>query len=96
MVDGHREEGSAVGSKENDPDRRPPVLVVTWLDAVFELDENEISGTKGGPGITITVGFEIEPRWKAHRSFAGEILFDGRHRAVTHIPEILIIKEEEL
>ena len=63
---------------------------MTWLDATFED-----TYTTGGPSITITVGFKLPPRWKAHESYAQNVV-DGEPWAVVHIPTVLIVKKEKL
>lgn len=84
-----------VGNKkvQREHEGHPPerIVKVTWLDASYEFE----TGTLGGPGVCVTVGFELPPRWHAHESFAAERTPEG-FRAITHIPSVNIVDKKEL
>jgi hypothetical protein len=64
------------------------IEVITWTDAYFELDEEEPKDEF----LVQTVGWVIRetPKWV---SVASELLpNDEGHRAVTHIPAVLVEK----
>jgi hypothetical protein len=64
------------------------IEVVTWTDAYFELDEEE----PNDEFLVQTVGWVIRetPKWI---SVASELLpNDDGHRAITHIPAVLVEK----
>ena len=69
----------------------PRKVEVIWLDATFEFDTQ----TAGSPGVTYTVGYEIEPRFRAHTSVAAEHTQEG-WRAVTSIPNVNVVRVTEL
>jgi hypothetical protein len=63
------------------------IEVITWTDAVFDLDEGE----SYEDFLVQTVGWVTRdtPKWI---TVAAELLPDGTHRAVTHTPAVLVEK----
>jgi hypothetical protein len=81
--------------READLDPGFPIVLVTWHDAWFDFDQQDVDDCRADY-LVRTVGFLVDdgPRFV---SVAQEVLPDGDgFRAVTHIPRSIIEDLEEL